>query len=183
MIVSKSQFLANKKFYIEKILSGAVFIYPTDTIYGIGCVASNKSSVSKIRELKNRDAKPFSVIAPSKHWIETNCVVDASAKKLFQKLPGKYTFILKLKNKSLSPNENLETIGVRIPKHWFSAIVETIGQPIITTSVNRAGKLHMTSLKNLNPQIRDAVDFIIYDGKRDNKPSKIFNLVTNERMR
>ena len=182
-ILSKSEFLANKNIYIKKILSGEIFIYPTDTIYGMGCLASNKKSVERIREIKNRDTKPFSIISPLKKWIEENCLVDEESKKYLQKLPGKFTFILKLKNKKLSPNKNLETIGVRITKHWFSKVVEEIGSPIITTSANISGENYMTSLENLNEKIKSEINFIIYEGELNNSPSEIFNLVTKEKIR
>ncbi len=183
MILSKQEFLKNKNTYIRKIINGEIFIYPTDTIYGIGCLASNKKSVTRIREIKNRDKKPFSVIAPSKKWIEENCFFDESVKKELSKLPGAFTFILTLKNKTLSPNPKLGTLGVRIPKHWFSKIVEEIGKPIITTSVNLSGEPHMTSLENIDEKIKSKVDFIIFDGELDNKPSTVINLVTDERLR
>lgn len=183
MIISKKEFLTNKSIYLKKFLAGEIFIYPTDTIYGIGCLASNKKSVEKIREIKNRDAKPFSVIAPSKKWIEKNCFIDEDAKAELKKLPGAYTFILKLRDRNISPNENLETLGVRIPKHWSSKIIEEIGEPIITTSVNLSGESYMTSLENLNEKIKSNVNFIIYDGELNGAPSKVINLITKERIR
>ena len=63
--------------FIEDIKNGAVFIYPTDTIYGLGCDATNLASVKLIRELKYRDKdKPMSVIAPSVEWIREHCEVS-----------------------------------------------------------------------------------------------------------
>ena len=80
---------------IEKaIKSGAVIIYPTDTVYGIGCNAKLKESVKRVRELKKQFDRPFSVIAPSIEWIEKNL---ESKKEVRDKLPGPYTFILKIK--------------------------------------------------------------------------------------
>ena len=80
---------------IENILNGKIFIYPTDTLYGIGCNAMNKASVEKIREIKGRDKKPFSVIAPNIFWIKDNLIVDCDLEKY---LPGPYTVILKKKD-------------------------------------------------------------------------------------
>jgi len=80
---------------IQRIFNNEIFIYPTDTIYGIGCNALDELAVQKIRLIKGRDDKPFSVIAPSFDWIYENCDVDVDLKKY---LPWPYTIILKKKN-------------------------------------------------------------------------------------
>ena len=70
---------------VKRINAGEVFIYPTDTIYGIGCDATNEGSVKSIRIVKQRFDKPFSVIAPSKQWILKNFEAN---KSFIDKLPG-----------------------------------------------------------------------------------------------
>ena len=164
----------------EQIRSGAVFIYPTDTIYGIGCNALDEKAVDKIRQLKGRPTNPFSIIAPSKGWVRRNCLINTEGEKWLNKLPGPYTLILKLKNKNAiakSVNQGEGTIGVRIPNHWFSGVVQELGFPIVTTSANRSGRPFMTSIENLDSAIKDGVDFIIYEGEKKGRPSKIVNLV------
>jgi len=166
-----------------KIKEGAVFIYPTDTIYGIGCDAENDKAVKRIRKIKSRESKPFSVIAPSKRWIKENCNINRKIKGWLKKLPGAYTLILELKNKDAvanSVNMNLSTLGARMPNHWFYDIVRELKIPIVTTSVNKAGKEFMTSLDNLDFDIRKKIDFIIYEGEKIGKPSKIINCVENK---
>ena len=162
-IYNKEEFNENKEEILTKIKGGNIFIYPTDTIYGIGCDARNFNAVKRIRELKNRDEKPFSVIAPSKEWIINNC-----EEKNLNKLPGPYTLILKLKNKECvaSNVSGLNTLGVRIPDHWFKVDI-----PIVTTSVNKSDKTNMTSLEDLDKDIK--VDFIIYEGEKKGKSSRI----------
>ena len=177
---TKAELQANLTRTAEQIRAGAVFIYPTDTIYGIGCNALDKKAVDKIRKLKERPTNPFSIIVPSKEWIVKNCIVPKEGKEWLAKLPGPYTLIFKLKNKKAiaqSVNANQETIGVRIPDHWFSKIVRDLGFPIVTTSANRSGKPFMTSLEDLDQTIEDNVDFIIYEGEKKGRPSKIVNLV------
>ncbi|MBS3137198.1 threonylcarbamoyl-AMP synthase [Candidatus Woesearchaeota archaeon] len=181
--VSKDEFLKNKSAYLKKIANGAVFIYPTDTIYGIGCDATNKKAVERIKKIKDRFQKPFSVIAPSLDWIKENCEVFGKAKDELKKLPGAYTFIFALKVENCvaeAVNLNSETLGVRLPLHWFTAIVKELDVPFVTTSVNKAGRQFMTSLDNLDESIKEKVDFIIYEGKKDAKPSTVINLIDGE---
>ncbi len=155
--------------HLERIREGAIFIYPTDTIYGIGCDATNDESVEKIRKIKQRPNDPFSILVPSKEWIQEHCEPAN-----LDKLPGPYTLILKLKDNPLADNvTNNNKIGIRYPDHWFSKIVNSLNIPIITTSVNKAGKPNMTSLKDLNPDIEDQVEFIIYEGPKSGKPSTV----------
>ena len=83
---------------------------------------------------------------------------------------------LKLKNKkaldkSVTPKTNI--IGIRMPNNWFAKEVKKLGLPIVSTSANITKQAHMTSLKTLNKTIASKVDFVIYDGKKHKKPSKI----------
>ena len=171
---------------IQKIKEGAIFIHPTDPIYAIGCDATNEKAVAKVRELKKRADNPFSVWAPSLKWIKDNCVVDKKVqewlKKLlgpYTKLPGSYTLVLKLKQKkAVAKNvSGSETLGVRMPDHWFARVVQDVNMPIITTSVNKAGETFMTDKNNLDPDIQKGVSFLIYEGEKKGRPSQIVNLV------
>ncbi len=77
----------------KEILAGKIFIYPTDTVYVIGCNALDKKAVARLKEIKKRDKnKPLSIIVPSFNWIEKYCIIDINLKKY---LPGPYTIILK----------------------------------------------------------------------------------------
>ncbi len=178
-VLNIDEFKMEKDSIIESIKDGIIFIYPTDTIYGIGCNAQISKSVRKIRMLKGRATNPFSVIAPSVEWIKENCVVTKEAEEWLEKLPGPYTLILRLKNpKSVAKevNPGLNTLGVRIPNHWISKIVAEAEVPIVTTSVNRSNEAYMTSLEDLDPSIKKGIDFVLYEGEKEGKPSKIVDL-------
>ena len=182
-ILSKEEFETEIELFEINIKEGVLFIHPTDTIYGIGCNATLHDSVYKVREVKDRHTVPFSIIAPSKEWIKQNCEVDEKVEEWLEKLPGPYTLILKLRNKdAVAPNVNmdLDTIGVRIPDHWFSKIVERLGFPTITTSANLTGENFMTSIEDLNPQLKSKIEFVIYEGEKKGKPSKIIDLTKDE---
>lgn len=182
-IITKDELEHNKEKYFLRIRNGSVFIYPTDTIYGIGCSALNSESVKKIRNIKERPHMPFSVIAPSKKWILENCIVEGEAKEWVDKLPGPYTLILKLKNPSAiskEVNPNNRSIGVRIPRHWIYAYVAELGIPIVTTSANKAGKNFMTSIDNLDPGVKIKTEFILYEGEKIGQPSTLVHLENEE---
>jgi L-threonylcarbamoyladenylate synthase len=159
--------------FIEDIKNGAIFIYPTDTIYGLGCDATNFDSVQRIKKIKYRDKdKPMSVIAPSIKWIKENCIVDDALLKKY--LPGPYTLILKKKNpdflKEISSNDSL---GIRIPDSEFTELVEKSGRPFITTSVNLTGEPFATKISDIPHEILDTVDIIIGVGELAGRPSTL----------
>ncbi|MDO8509089.1 MAG: L-threonylcarbamoyladenylate synthase [Nanoarchaeota archaeon] len=179
-IIKKEEFLENLEFYFREIREGKIFVYPTDTIYGIGCDATNDDSVNKIRQIKKRDEKPFSIIAPSKDWIKKDCVVDDNSEKWLNKLPGAYTLILELRNwvaVSDKVNFGFDSIGVRIPDHWISRVIENYGKPFVTTSVNISGEPFIKNIDNVPPEMKDEIDYAIDEGNIEGNPSTIVKLI------
>lgn len=180
--------LEQEKHSLLKELKQTVFIYPTDSIYGIGCDATNPKLVEKVRELKNSTLQPFSVIAPSKAWVYENCDVNQQAKEWVEKLGGlisinekeyAVSLVLNLKNKDAVASNILQgknTLSVRIPDHWFAKYVEELGVPIVTTSANPTGGDVMTSLQDLHPRVRAGVTHCIYEGEKAGNPSTLIHL-------
>lgn len=177
MIYDLDTFKQNKDKLLKSIADGAVFVYPTDTIYGIGCDATNSDSAKKVRAAKQTD-QAFSVIAPSKEWIKEHCMVSPEHEEWIAKLPGAYTLIFALKDQAVAPDvvAGRKTIGVRMPDHWIQEIAAKLQRPMVTTSANVHGKPFMTSLESLDPAIKDAVDFIIYEGPKEARPSTLVDL-------
>ena len=174
-----------KQSIVDSIINGAVFIHPTDTIYGIGCNAELSKAVKKVRQLKGRSTNPFSVIAPSFDWIKENCIITKEAGEWLEKLPGPYTLIFKLKNRNCiakEVNPGLKTLGVRIPNHWIRKIVAEADVPVVTTSVNKANEDYMTSLEDLDSSIKSGIDFALYEGRKEGKPSKLVDLAEEVRV-
>jgi L-threonylcarbamoyladenylate synthase len=181
--VTKDEFFIRETELVDKIKQGELFIYPTDTIYGLGCNAMDTEAITKLRKIKERKDSPFSVIAPSKDWIFDNCIVPEEAKEWIENLPGPFTLVFRLKNKdavakNIAPGK--DTIGVRIPKHWIRGIVRYMGFPIATTSVNKSGMEHMREIEFLDADIRARVAFAIDEGECKTGPSKIIRFDTEE---
>ena len=178
--VNKDEYQVNKHRILSQINEGAVFIHPTDTIYGIGCDATNEAAVAKVRDAKQRKDLPFNVIAPSREWVRENCEVDAEAEEWLAKLPGPYTIILKLKKDSaVAKNVNPTgdgTIGIRRPDHWISEITNDLNKPIVTTSANITGKNFMTDIEDLDDDVKRKMNLIIYEGAKKGRPSTLVDL-------
>ncbi|MCD4759843.1 threonylcarbamoyl-AMP synthase [archaeon] len=162
---------------VKRMKAGEIFIYPTDTVYGIGCNAMKSGSVAEIRKIKRRnDDKPMSVIAPSKKWIYDN--FEVNKKGYIQTLPGPFTFILNIKNRCVARNVNPKggSLGVRIPYHAFTRLVKRANIPFITTSVNFSGRKPIREIKDISRAILRNVDVVIDDGFLHNHPSTLIDL-------
>jgi len=175
-IINRDELNSDPRLLLE--LKKSVFVYPTDTIYGIGCDATDEKLVARVREIKKSREHPFSVIIPNKNLVTSNCEMTPEVKGWLDKLPGPYTLILKVKKKFFADNvnNNSGTIGIRIPNNWFYEFVKKMKVPIVTTSANITGNDFMTHLEDIDEEIEKKVDFLIFDGPLKGRPSTIINL-------
>jgi tRNA threonylcarbamoyl adenosine modification protein (Sua5/YciO/YrdC/YwlC family) len=159
---------------LKYIQEGKIIIYPTDTIYGIGCDAKNTAAVQKIREIKNRTDKPFSIIAPSRQWIYEN--FEIKNKNYVEKLPGPYTFILQTKKQGIISHHasNGNVIGVRIPNHKITALIQKAKTPFITTSITSEGPIN--DIRKIPGRVLKHVDLVVDDGPLNNQASVLIDM-------
>ncbi len=162
---------------VEDIKKGCIFVYPTDTIYGIGCNALCDDAVRKVFDAKKRDAScALSVIAPSFEWICKYCDVDMDVVRKY--LPGHYTLIVRKKDagflKLVSAGKG--TLGVRIIEHPMMKYFEMAGVPFVTTSVNVSGDAPACDVSKISDGIMRFVDVVINDGVIQGKASTIVDL-------
>jgi tRNA threonylcarbamoyl adenosine modification protein (Sua5/YciO/YrdC/YwlC family) len=169
---------------VAVLRNGGLIIYPTDTIYGLGCDIFNKDAIKKIYQLKKREAKkPMSIICADFKDIAEYAIVSNFAFQLMKKtLPGAYTYVLKAKNKLpatfLAKNK---TVGIRIPDNKIcQAITEKFGQPIISTSLNTSGEEVMTSPEQLSKEMTNKIDLIIDNGHLPQEPSTVVDLTSDQ---
>ena len=132
----------------EIINEGGIVIFPTDTVYGIGCNPYNKESVKKVYEIKSRDiSKPFPVLAYSKEIAEKIAFFDEFTKKIAQRFwPGPLTIILKLKDEKLKKSLNLnDKIAIRVPNHKCTLELLKKCNFLVGTSANISGQKAFTN--------------------------------------
>ncbi len=180
-IISLEEFLRKKELW--EVLRSAIVVYPTDTVYGIGCNAECVELVEKIYEIKKRPIdKSLSIIAPDFEWIAKYCVVkDLETLKRF--LPGAYTVILKKKTPEfLSHLAKGENIGIRIISHPLQKVFETLYLPFVTTSANISGEKPAKRIDEIPEEVLEKCDLIINGGELPGKPSTIVYL-TDEEMK
>jgi tRNA threonylcarbamoyl adenosine modification protein (Sua5/YciO/YrdC/YwlC family) len=158
----------------QALQAGAVMLYPTDTVYAIGCNLTVKSAIERVRRLKQlSNDKPLTFLCSSLSNISEYAVVSDAAYRIMKRLiPGPYTFLLpatKLVPK-LVMNPRRKTTGIRVPDHPIcQAILEKLGNPIISTSAHLAdekGDFSTLGLERakLFDELDKSVDIIIDDG-------------------
>ena len=125
---------------VEVLREGGIVIYPTDTIYALGCDALNVRAVERICRIKgiNPQKVNLSIICRELSWVSEYAKLNNLYFKLLKRnLPGAFTFILPASSSLPKIYKNRKTVGVRIPDHAITlALVEALGNPLLTTSVS-----------------------------------------------
>ena len=167
---------------LDVVSQGGIFVYPTDTVYGVGCDATNKTAVKQVRDAKQRPDKPMSVIAPSQEWITKHFDVDKAVQDALDDLPGPYTYILRAKQPVVADNvaPGRDSLGVRRPDHWITNLVKDLGKPIVTTSANISGEPTENTGKDLPEALTEHVDVAIDEGRSEGSASTIIDYTGDE---
>jgi tRNA threonylcarbamoyl adenosine modification protein (Sua5/YciO/YrdC/YwlC family) len=154
----------------EALQGGAVILYPTDTVYAIGCDLNAKSAVTRVRQIKQMsNDKPLTFLCSSLSNIATYAQVSDSAYRLIKRLiPGTYTFLLPATKlvPRLVMHPKRKTTGIRVPNHAIcQALLQSLGNPIISTSAPSVvrSKNPRPSAAELFDQLDKVVDVIIDD--------------------
>ena len=165
----------------QVLRDGGGIIYPTDTVYGLGCDLFNKKGIEKIYDIKRRNKKqPFSfVCADLKDISRYARVSDYAYKTMKRLLPGPYTFILeasRLVPKIILPKR--QTTGIRVPDNRIClALVRELGQPIISTSVKTDNGDILSDPYEIREKLGHRVDLVIDGGILVPEQSSVVNLV------
>lgn len=169
---------------VQILKKGGIIIYPTDTVYGIGCDIFNKEALERIFVIKNdTSSKLLSFVCSSLKDISNYAKVSDYAYRMMKHLlPGPYTFILpaaKAVPKKLWSKR--KTVGIRVPNHSVTLkLVEELGNPIISTSTtNRKGEILMdpTEIRNI---FNSQVDLMLSSGSLTSVLSSVVDLSMDE---
>jgi tRNA threonylcarbamoyl adenosine modification protein (Sua5/YciO/YrdC/YwlC family) len=163
---------------------GGLIIYPTDSVYGLGCDLFNKSAVEKIYRIKGNDKrKLLSFICPDLKGISEYAFVSNAAYKIMRRLlPGPYTFILGATRQV--PRillERRKTVGIRVPDNIVcQALLAEFGKPIISTSASLQDQNFLNDPDEIAAAFAHLVDLYLDTGAGGLEPSTVVDLTEDE---
>ena len=169
---------------VEIIENGGVIIFPTDTVYGIGCNPYDANAVKKIYEIKSREKiKSLPVLASSIEIVKQITIIDEFTEKIIKKYwPGPLTLILKLKDKNLKKSLNLEDkIAVRIPNSVCTLKLLNKCNLIVGTSANVSGDSSFTDPQECMKNVKN-YDVFVDGGTITSKGESTIIEIENEKI-
>lgn len=147
---------------VDILRSGGTIAYPTDSVYAFGAALSSNKGVEKLKSIKGKKETALSIVCSDISQLSDYARIDNQAFRILRKnLPGPFTFILEATSKTpdrVMPNRR--TVGIRVPNCPIAlALVEALGEPLITTSINDQEQEYMTDPSLIEERYRmlDAV--------------------------
>jgi len=176
------------KIITECLHDGGIIIYPSDTVYGLGCDITRTKAVERIARLKGikKEKANFSFVCHSLSQLSdyTRPIPTHIYKIMRRALPGPYTFILNANNKVPALFESRKkTVGIRVPDHRVPImIVESLGNPIMTTSIHDEDEIieYSTDPEMIYEKYQKLVDIVIDSGPGGNIPSTVIDCTDEE---
>lgn len=168
----------------ETIRSGGTILYPTDTVWGIGCDATDEKAIQKIHQIKQRPAhKNYIILVPNmQQLLRLIAAPPLMIDDIIASFSGATTFIIDgaINLPDALINEN-GSIAIRIPKDDFCIqLLKKVGKPIVSTSANISGETAAAIFSDINPVIIEAVDYNVQHRRNDTqiaKPSRIVKIL------
>jgi tRNA threonylcarbamoyl adenosine modification protein (Sua5/YciO/YrdC/YwlC family) len=168
---------------VDVLRKGGLIIYPTDTVYGLGCDITNTKALEKIARIKGvklAKANWSFICADLSNLSDYVRQIDTSTFKILKRaLPGPYTFILPGNNNLPKEFKKKKTVGIRIPDNSIArTLVEALGNPIVSTSIRDEDELleYTTDPELIYEKWRNLVDVVIDGGYGDNMASTVIDL-------
>lgn len=172
---------------VKALKDGALIIYPTDTVYGLGCDITNTKAlerIAKIKGIKLEKANFSFVCSDLSHISDYIKQIDTSTFKILKRaLPGPYTFILPGNNNLPKEFKKKTTVGIRVPDNEIALeIVRKLGNPIVSTSIHDEDEVieYTTDPELIFEKWQNIVDIVIDGGYGDNEASTIIDLSEGE---
>ncbi|PQJ20761.1 L-threonylcarbamoyladenylate synthase [Tenacibaculum sp. SG-28] len=172
---------------VKVLQNGGLIIYPTDTVYGLGCDITNTKAVEKIAKIKGvkLEKSNFSFICNDlSHLSDYVKQIDTRTYKILKRaLPGPYTFVLPGSNSLPKVYKKRKTVGIRVPDNDIAReIVRVLGNPVVSTSIHDEDEIieYTTDPELIFEKWQNLVDLVIDGGYGDNHASTVIDLTQDE---
>ena len=169
----------DKNKIINSLISGGILAFPTDTVFGLGCIMDRKA-IEKIYEVKGRSFdKPLPMMCSNLKMIEEVAYVSEKAKKIIDAfVPGPLTLIFKKKeNVEDYITQGKKTIGIRVPDDAFILdMIDSLGMPLMVTSANNSGEPSLAKWKDVYGIMKGKIDGIVCEDARGEVSSTIIDV-------
>ncbi|MDB5228178.1 MAG: putative ribosome maturation factor rimN [Bacteroidota bacterium] len=168
---------------VSHLQKGNIILYPTDTIWGLGCDATNEDAIEKIFSIKQRSKeKNLIVLMDSvemlRRYVDINKDIENQVSSLEVPTTVIYDDPKDLPRKIIS---DVNTMAIRITKHEFcKQLIAAFGKPLISTSANISGEAHPIYFEDISEEIKNKVDFIVpkeYDTSAYKQPSRLIKIL------
>ncbi|WP_242916410.1 L-threonylcarbamoyladenylate synthase [Pontibacter liquoris] len=170
---------------VEILRKGGIIIYPTDTIYGMGCDIHNTRAVERVCQIKGikPDKANFSFICQDLTHISDYAKIDTPTYKVMKKaLPGPFTFVLDANNRVPKYTGTKKTVGIRVPDNNIALLlVKELGNPILSTSIRDDDEVleYSTDPELIYEKYKHLVDAVIDGGPGNNVASTVVDVTNN----
>lgn len=166
-------------------LSSKTVVFPTDTVYGVGCLLNDEEGIHKLFQLKERDySKPLAILAPSFESVIPLVKNPEDIRELAEKYwPGALTIVAPKSDKvSDLATANQPTVGIRIPNDETALRILDHYGPMVVTSLNKSTQPALLKFGDVL-HFRDQVDYIIFGGDLENQSSTVYDVVNQITLR
>lgn len=171
---------------VECLKYGGIIIYPTDTIYGMGCDLFQSKALDRLCSLthKKREKSNFSFICSDLSNLSdyTRPLNNSIFKLMKRLLPGPYTFVLEANNKVPKMIQKKKTVGIRLPKNNITlSIVKALGNPILNASIKKQDPIleYLTDPEEIYEKYKNSVDIVIDGGMGDHSASTVVRCIND----
>lgn len=159
----------------EDLLHSKIVAFPTDTVFGLGCIYNDEIAINKIYEAKNRSlSKKLPLMVNSLEMLEKYCDIDNNTRKLFNEFtPGPITLICKYKNSE-------DTVAIRIPNDEFILnLIKELDKPLHVTSANISNSGSLLKAEDVINELDGRIDAIVNADARGDKASTIVDCIND----
>ena len=173
---------------VSHLKNGGTILYPTDTIWGLGCDATNEAAIEKIFAIKHRPKeKNLIVLMDSVGMLKHYVNISAEIEELISSFDVPTTVIYSNpKHFPTSVVTSVHTVAIRITSHEFcKALISAFGKPIISTSANISGENHPVYFEDIAEEIKNNVDHIVsneYDTSEYKQPSRLIKILPDNTL-